>query len=335
VGYSGRGMRGAIARARALPLVWQIFIPSAAILAVACVALLVTPATVSNPVALEEAAIVVAGLAVVIAINMLLIRRSVRPISELVAVMREVDLLLPGQRVPLEKGSAETNELCASFNGMLDRLESERRESNRRALLAQEDERRRLARGLHDELNQSIAAVMLRLRAIARENDGRVATELESVQGELRALTVEVDNIVNSLRPETLDELGLLSALMVLTDQFAELGDVQVEREIADRLPPLAPESELAIYRVAQESLTNIAAHAGASRAVIRLVTAENGRVHLTVSDDGVGMDQAAEGNGIRGMRERALLVEGELTISSAVPNTGTEVNLSVPSRAS
>jgi two-component system sensor histidine kinase UhpB len=324
-------MRRVIRRAGALPLLWQIFIPNAIALATAAVLLLMTPATISDPIALQEAVVIAVGLVALLAINMLLVRRALGPIAELSASMRDVDLLLPGQRVSVETGSAEINELRAAFNRMLNRLEAERRESGHRTLLVQEEERRRLARNLHDELNQTITGVMLRLDRITAESDNGLALELDTVRDNLEELTVEVENIVNWLRPETLDELGLISALVVLTDKFAERTDIELERRFAHALPTLGPDCDLAIYRIAQESLTNIAAHAGAGRVEIVLEREGNRAVRLTVTDDGIGIGEAPEGNGIRGMREWALLAAADLDIGEATPGSGTRVGLRVP----
>jgi two-component system sensor histidine kinase UhpB len=246
--------------------------------------------------------------------------------------MQEVDLLLPGQRVSLSTRSSEINELCSVFNRMLDRLETERRQMGRRTLLAQEEERRRLARELHDELNQSVAGVMLSLRNVAEQSNARAGSELRAAQEELRSISAEVENIVNRLRPETLDELGLLSALVVLSEQFTQRSGIKLERRFENGLPELDPEAELVVYRVAQESLTNVAIHADATSVLLEVAASGDG-VRLAVRDDGIGLNGPGEGNGIRGMRERALLVRGELAIGADPDTRGTQVELVVPAR--
>jgi two-component system, NarL family, sensor histidine kinase UhpB len=317
-------------RWRGLSLFWQIFAPNAAVLIAASVVLIASPATVSSPVAATEAIVIALGVLMLLVVNYIVIRRATRPMRALTDVMRDVDLLLPGQRVNVPSGNADISRVGEVFNRMLDRLENERRQMARRTLLAQEEERRRLARELHDELNQTVAGVMLSLQSVGEQTNGNVGRELLAAQEELRGVSVEVENIVNRLRPETLDDLGLPSALVVLTEQFRGRTGIELERRLHTGLPDLDSEVELVLYRVAQESLTNVAVHSHASRAALAL-RGDGDSVTLSVTDDGVGIDRVREGNGIRGMRERALLVGATLEIGSA-EGGGTEVRLTVPS---
>lgn len=326
-------MRTLVARWRRLPLFWQIFAPNAAVLIAATLALAISPATISDPIVSREAIVIGVGVLLLLGMNFLVIRRSLKPVKELTSVMQDVDLLVPGQRVSLSTRSSEIDELREVFNRMLDRLEAERRQSGRRTLIAQEEERRRLARELHDELNQSVAAVMLSLRSVAEQSNGQAEAELRAAQEELRTISVEVENIVNRLRPETLDDLGLLSALVVLSEQFTQRSGIELERRFENGLPELDAEAELVVYRVAQESLTNVAVHADASRVVLEMVPQDDD-VRLMVRDDGVGLDGGAEGNGIRGMRERALLVRATLAVGANPVGRGTQVELIVPARS-
>lgn len=322
-------MKWLLKRSDAMPLFWQIFAPNAVVLLAATAVLAFSPATVSAPIATTEAVTIAGGLLALLAVNFFLIRRALGPVKELTEVMRSVDLLLPGQRVSLRTRASEINELRTVFNRMLDRLEAERRQAGRRTLVAQEEERRRLARELHDELNQALAGVMLNLSAIGDRSDGAVGAELRTAQEELRAMSDEVERIVNRLRPETLDDLGLMSALVVLTEDFSERTGIDVERRLHPGVPSLDPDTELVVYRVAQESLTNVALHASASKAVVEL-GAEGEDVRLFVEDDGVGLNGQGEGNGIRGMRERANSVSARLDLGSG-RGGGTSVSLTVP----
>ena len=138
--------------------------------------------------------------------------------------------------------------------------------------------------------------------------------------------------IARELRPEALDDLGLHNALITLCSRVAAQGGVRVERRIESGLPPLDPDVELVVYRVAQESLTNVVRHAQATRAIVSLEPAD-GWVVLRVSDDGRGLPEPLPKGtaGLGGMRERALLVGGRLAIASE-PGEGTEVELRVPS---
>ena len=151
-----------------------------------------------------------------------------------------------------------------------------------------------------------------------------LATELQSTLDEIRRISRE-------LRPEALDDLGLINALIALSTRAARQGDLQIERHLSEELPPLSSEQELVIYRVAQEALTNVLRHAEASHCVIEL-RSNDGRIDLTVSDDGRGMPSIIEGEaiGIEGMRERALLAGGSLAVEPG-DGAGTIVRLSVP----
>jgi two-component system sensor histidine kinase UhpB len=234
--------------------------------------------------------------------------------------MRNIDLLQPGQRIP-EQGGVEAAELTRAFNDMLERLETERRESGQRALHAQEAERRRIASGLHDEVGQVLTGVLLRL-------------EDDETKEAVRQALEEVRRIARELRPEMLEQLGLVSALTELSRKFAESSGIPVERRFATELPRLSDDSELAVYRVAQESLTNIARHADASRVEIELQPGPESVV-LRVIDDGRGIPASnpfgLNGHGgLRGMRERAMLVGGVLAVKQGRTG-GVEVRLEVP----
>jgi two-component system sensor histidine kinase UhpB len=301
-----------------LPLLWRVFAINAALLAVATLLLALTPVTIHASIALVEAVDLVVALAVMLAANLLLLRHTLSPIDRLTERMRTVDLLRPGRRL-VERGGIEVTELVRVFNEMLERLEVERRESGRRALQAQEAERRRIASGLHDEVGQVLTGVLLRL-------------DDEETKHAVRQALDEVRRIARELRPEMLEQLGLVSALTELSRRFADSSGIRVERRFAAELPPLSDDAELAVYRVAQESLTNVARHASATQVEVALESGVDSVV-LRVADDGRGMPETVGLNGhggLRGMRERALLVGGALAIKPG-RSGGVEVRLEVP----
>src|SRR3954467_313708 len=303
-----------------LPLLWRVFAINATLVVGATLLLALTPATIHAPIALVEAVDLVVALGVMLTATLALLRHTLAPINRLVERMRTVDLLRPGQRIDA-RGGTEGAELVATFNEMLDRLETERRESGQRALRAQEAERRRIASGLHDEVGQVLTGVLLRLD----DDDTKQA---------VRQALEEVRRIARELRPEMLEQLGLVSALTELSRKFADSSGIRVERSFATDLPPLSDDSELAVYRVAQESLTNIARHADASRVHVALQPGPDSVV-LRVIDDGRGIPTpdpfALNGHGgLRGMRERALLVGGALAVKRG-SGGGVEVRLEVP----
>ena len=302
-----------------LPLLWRVFAINATLLAIATLLLAVTPVTIHARIAVVEIFDLAVALAVMLVANLLLLRHTIGPIDRLVERMRTIDLLRPGQRFA-ERGGVEVVELTRTFNEMLERLETERRESGLRALRAQEAERQRIASGLHDEVGQVLTGVLLQL-------------DDEETKQAVRQALEEVRRIARELRPEMLEHLGLVSALTELSRKFAEQSGIQVERNFAERLPPLSDEAEIAVYRVAQESLTNVARHAGASRVDVELQPGPDSVV-LRVVDDGRGLPgDAANLNGhagIRGMRERAVLVGGALAVKPGREG-GVEVRLEVP----
>jgi two-component system sensor histidine kinase UhpB len=314
---------------RPLPLYWRVFAVNAGLLTAIAVVLIVAPVTISFPIAVFEALGVLAGLVVTIGVNALLLRHAFAPLARLAQRMETVDLLRPGQRLQVLRDD-EIGRVVATFNRMLDRLESERQESGRRVLAAQEAERVGIARDLHDEVGQVLTAVLLQLNSIAEAAPEHEEALGEARQAVRRALD-EVRRISSDLRPEMLEHLGLISALTELTSSFARVTGIAVERQFATSLPKLPPEVELAIYRIAQESLTNVARHAQARQVVIALEPHRSSIV-LRVADDGRGFAGApTEHGGLRSMRERALLVDGALAIKSR-PEGGIEVRLEVPS---
>ncbi len=311
----------------AVPLLWRIFVGNAIVLGVATTALVLTPVTVSFPAAERELLVLGVGLAVMLLVNFVLLRRAVAPLRRLSVVMREVDPLAPGRRARLPDSPAEVAALGAAFDQMLERLEQERRDSARRALGAQEDERLRIARELHDEVGQALTAVLLQLDRAQATVAGEPRERLREARETARATLEEVRAIARNLRPEALDELGLAAALRQLCVE-AERTGVLVERRIESGVT-LDREAEVVVYRVAQEAVTNALRHAGAERIALTL-KADGDVTVLGVRDDGHGIGNAVEGAGVRGMRERALLVGGTLKIADA-PGGGTSITLRLP----
>src|SRR5690349_2824922 len=146
-------------------LFWRVFAANAVLLLLVLVVLLITPITVSAPIRLVESLVLIGGFVLVLTADLFLLRRAFAPLERLARAMEHVDLLHPGQRVP-SASRDDLGRLVRAFNQMLDRLEEERRESGRRALAAQEAERKRIARGLHDEVGQVLTGVLLQLDAV-------------------------------------------------------------------------------------------------------------------------------------------------------------------------
>ncbi|MFJ9739251.1 sensor histidine kinase [Streptomyces sp. NPDC101166] len=309
-----------------MSLFWRIFALNAVGLVVAA-AMLLGPVTVSTPVLPAEVLVVVGGLATLLAVNAVVLRVGLAPLARLGRSMADADLLHPGPR-PVVSGPVETAELIATYNSMLDRLGAERAASAGRALSAQERERHRIARELHDEVGQTLTAVLLQLKRVADRAPHDLREEVGQAQEATRAGLDEIRRIARRLRPGVLEELGLLSALRSLAAEFTAHG-LTVRPDLRTGLPPLTAETELVLYRVAQEALTNTARHSGADRAELSLRPAPDG-VELLVGDNGAGLGPTTEeGTGIRGMRERALLIGVDLTVGPG-DDGGTRVRLRV-----
>lgn len=311
-----------------MSLFWRIFLLNAAVLTVAVTLLLFGPVTVSTPVVFTEVVILGLGLAAMLLANALLLRIGLAPLERLTRAMATIDLLRPGPR-PAVTGHAGIADLIRTFNAMMDRLEAERATSTARALSAQEAERKRIAQELHDEVGQTLTAVILELKRVADRAPEPLRGELHQVQETTRDSLDEIRRIARRLRPGVLEELGLASALRALGTEISQHTGITVRLHCDGDLSGLDEEKELVVYRVAQEALTNTARHAGAGRADITLRRAGDA-IELRVVDDGKGLRGAPEGAGIRGMRERALLVGAALSLGPA-KGGGTEVRLSLP----
>jgi two-component system sensor histidine kinase UhpB len=318
-------------RPRLTSLYRRLFRAYTGVVAGAVLLLIFAPVRLSAPAALTQLIWIFGGSALMLVVFNLLLHRLLGPLERLTAVMRNIDPLTPGRRIDVGARAEEVAALTDAFNGMLDRLEGERRESARRALAAQEGERRRIARELHDEIGQVLTAMMLRSETLARRAPEDMRPDLEDLREAARRGAEDVRQIAQRLRPEALDELGLQSALLALCNAVSDQADIDIARNL-ERDLALNAEQELVIYRVAQESITNVVRHAHARRIEVTL-RREGADVVLVVVDDGVGLPSNAENgsNGIRGMRERALLVGAQLAIR-ARPQGGTEVRLRVPS---
>jgi two-component system sensor histidine kinase UhpB len=314
-------------RTPAAALFWRVFCINGLIFTLGVLALALSPATVSVPIKPAEVPVLLVGLAVILAANAWALRSSLAPLDLLATSMRRVDPPRRSDRVR-DHGNGDLHHLIESFNAMLDRLETERTTASASALTAQENERQRIARDLHDGIGQTLTVALLNLkRAVDRAPD-EIRGELAATQEAVRGSLDEIRSIAGQLRPEALDDLGLPSALNALCTEFTQATGTAVIKHITLPSARFDTEVELVCYRIAQESLTNIARHAQAVKVWLDLHAGPDGLV-LRIADDGVG-GIAVNGAGITGMHERALLVDGDLTIASP-PGEGTEVHLFVP----
>jgi two-component system sensor histidine kinase UhpB len=320
----------------AVSTLWRVFTVNALVFGTAVFVLIVSPATIHQHIRFTELVVLIVGLAATLAIDLVLLALVLSPLRRLAALMGDIDPMRPGQRaVGGIWASSETIALANALNTMLDRVETERRESARRALAAQETERLRVARELHDEVGQTLTAVALQIERVAGDFPSQTAP-LQEIVATVHDSLADVRRIVRELRPEALDDLGLTDALISLCLRMEQQGAMTVRRELESGLPPLSAEVELVLYRVAQEALTNALRHSKASQARVALARGrgpQKGSVVLTVTDDGRGLPEApvSQTGGLAGMRERAILIEADIEIANA-PKKGVEVRLTVAS---
>jgi two-component system sensor histidine kinase UhpB len=281
-------------------------------------------------------------------VNVALIRASFRPLFGLMHTIRNVSAGDTQTRAQVTSTDTEIGELAQAFNSMLDRLAQARRDQAMLILQAQEEERRRLALELHDESSQNLSALLIHTEILNQSlqamhdqiNTQPVYQQLSEGLQVLNRLTQKtLDNIrilAQQLRPSVLDDLGLYSALRWLAEDSRERLQLRVEVQLEHveeiiRTQKQAALYETTLFRIAQESLTNAARYAHPQ--CVRLSLTQNQQViSLRVCDDGIGFDpsQKFAGLGIAGMRERASLLEGTLTIISQ-PGQGTTVEVCLP----
>lgn len=287
---------------------------------------------------LRQFLILSAAILAAVLANGVVLRRRFRPLELLVETMDRVDLSSPGVRAERQRDEpADVQRLREAFNAMLDRLEAERANAASAVLRAQEEERARIARDLHDEVNQALTAILLRLQASAGGAPPELAAELAETRALAQQAMSELLRLARELRPTALDDHGLVPALRSQVTEFGRRPGITARLEIDEDLPELSADEQLVVYRIAQESLSNVARHAGASTVTVSLARADDDDHHirLRIADDGVGLRSPSPtpgtGLGVAGMRERALLAGGRLDVRCAdADGTGTIVELAL-----
>ena len=266
-------------------------------------------------------------------VNIMMLRRRFSPLERLIEQVEAIDPAGPsGLTGPAGGQTEEIDRLAASFRRLLERIESERRRSGRLVLRGQEEERKRIARDLHDEVNQALTAILLRLQALREDAPSpQLAGELEELKRLVNQAMEELLQLARQLRPTALDDHGLVPALDAQLKRFGDQTGVRTALRTDGELGRLGEDQEIVVYRVVQEALSNVAQHSGARAVDVRLA-ASNGSVELHVEDDGRGFDAVASRDrlGLNGMAERARLVGGSLDIDSA-PGQGTKLSLRIP----
>jgi two-component system, NarL family, sensor histidine kinase UhpB len=268
-------------------------------------------------------------------VNMILLRRRFSPLETLIARLEEIDPAQPTSQFVIPRTNVEEVErLAIAFRRLLKRIEDERRRSGRLVLRAQEEERRRLARDLHDEVNQALTAILLRLQALSEDAPEPLAPQIAALKTLVNQAMEELLRLARQLRPASLDDLGLIAAIEGQLARFSDQTGIQTALHSEGTPEAITEDQQTVIYRVVQEALSNTAQHSGATYVDFELRVFPSHGVELRVRDNGKGFDAVnqADGGGIglSGMAERARLVGGELPVTSS-PGTGTRVRLYIP----
>ncbi|MEW8978239.1 MAG: sensor histidine kinase [Symbiobacterium sp.] len=290
-----------------------------------------------------EIGLIAVGLAVSLGVNYALLRLAFHPLFTLHATLDKVRRGDFSARVPKVEGDPDIARLTEMANLMLDRLAEHRQAVAAQILRAQEEERKRIARELHDETAQSLTSIVVNLEAVERlvgsDNDEALRERLRLTKDIAQRTLDETRRLMMDLRPSVLDDLGLVPALRWFINQRVLPAGLTADLQtsgLSDRLPE---ELETALFRILQEAINNVVKHARAKNVVVRL-SRENGQITGLVSDDGrgfhvvhtVGKPVRDRGLGLFGMQERAALVGGKVEIESA-PGRGTTVRVTVPER--
>ncbi len=284
------------------------------------------------------------GWLVSVALNFVLLKITFRPLMHLGRVMNRVQEGERSLRAPITRLDPEADQLARTFNMMLEGLDEASRQRASQIIKAQEQERKRIARELHDETSQVLTSLLISLAVLEEaittpDGRARIADTRTLAHQTLRAIR----NLSIDLRPSALDDLGLLPALRWYIKEYQQKCSIVVEFHATGFKGRLPTEIETALYRIVQESLTNTAKHANAHKIYIYLKE-DADTVDATIIDDGSGFDLQAlhktatqergialeRGLGLVGMEERAVLLNGSLTINSSHGH-GTTVEVRIP----
>src|SRR2546426_6233244 len=278
------------------------------------------------------------GWLVSVALNFVVLQIAFRPLTDLGKVMKRVQGGESSLRAPLTGVDSQADQLASTFNMVLEALDDASRLRASQIIQAQEQERQRIARELHDETSQVLTSLLISLTLLeesveTQEARERIADTRALAHSTLRAIR----NLSIDLRPSALDDLGLLPALRWYMKEYQKKCSIVVDFQSTGFKQRLPAEMETALYRIVQESLTNTARHANAHKVIIT-IKEEHETVYATITDDGCGFDYDAllktpgqeRGLGLAGMNERAVLLDGTLNIHST-SDRGTIIEVSIP----
>ncbi len=281
---------------------------------------------------------VITGLLLSIVVNFVLLKIAFLPLTRLRETMRQVEAGNMTLRAPITGYDPDADDLAETFNHMLSRLDDLVKTRAQQILRAQEAERKRIARELHDETSQSLTTLLINLAMVEQSVHDPAGKERVNQVRELAHQTLRtIRNLSIDLRPSVLDDLGLLPAMRWYIREYQHRVGIQVEFTATGFKERYSTEIETALYRIVQEALTNIARHAHATKVQVEL-TREGMMARVWIHDNGQGFDiqaitrqpQGERGLGLMGMRERATLLDGTLEIISQ-PREGTTIEAHIP----
>jgi two-component system sensor histidine kinase UhpB len=280
----------------------------------------------------------VSGAVLMVLINYVLVKVALDPVADVSEIVKAVRAGHRGVRAP-EKGKTElTGQLCENINAIIDAMERCHTREAAAVIRAQEQERNRIARELHDETSQSLSGLLLAVGAVEEcisVGSPQARERLDNIRKMATATMEDVHDLAFRLRPSALDDLGLACALRSYVNDFSKNTGIGVDLHMERMEGRLPSEHETVLFRVVQEALTNVARHADADSCQISLERRDT-QIHGLVTDNGRGFDADSvarhknRGLGLRGMRERVELVGGFLKFYSR-PDEGTTVYLNVP----
>ena len=274
------------------------------------------------------------GIVLSISVNYLLLKAALHPLATLQETVEAVyhgDLMARAARTLL--GDPIITHLRDALNSMLEELSSSHKrleELSSKVLSVQEEERKRVARELHDETSQALTSLMIELKMLEKANPKERKKKIADLWAYTSQILDGVRRLTLELRPSDLDELGLIPALRSYTNEYTKKFNIDIDFKVTGFRGRLLSNVEVVLYRVVQEALTNVVKHSGATSVWISM-RRENGLVVVTIRDNGRGfnMDEVMKskerGLGLFGMKERMSTVGGELEINTT-PGQGTEV---------
>lgn len=282
---------------------------------------------------------IISGISLSVLVNYLMVKLAFRPLDDVTDAMKAIRAGHRGIRVPEATDDPQIGELSRSLNAMLNSMDRQRRRAAASVIKAQEEERKRIARELHDETAQSLTGLVIGIRMAEESIPGSLPEIRERLHNisELAHQTLnEVHTMAVRMRPSVLDDLGLAAALRSHVKEFSSNTHIPVDLQLVGMTERLPAELETVLYRVVQEALTNIARHSGADSCRVSLKR-RDGRIYATISDNGHGFDpetmmmsDKGQGLGLHGMKERIELVGGSLDVDS-VSDQGATIQLEVP----